>query len=229
MRSVLQVVAAGEGDYYDTTLPRLSALARRLKCDLHVISSGAASEAYDVRENAWMKLSSLPLLYTQYDRILLLDADILPNFELLRRSDFDPLFESGLCLAQDHGSDLITERFADWSRRRMPHGIPIEVGRPYYNSGVIGLSAQAASYIHYVWERWRPIPVEVFNDQDFLNWLIYAHGLTVTRLDQSMNWMEPQLRCESLERGKLIHFAGSDRKPLIPWYATALQPVPQCF
>ncbi len=232
-KTLLMIVAVGDAAFYPMTLPRLGALANLMGSDLVIVRDAAWAAGmsdYSVSTHAWLKISQLPRFLPYYERIIAMDADILPNFANVRsREDLEPLLVGPSAIARDHGDGVTDDVFADWCRRRMPRGERVSPGMPYYNSGIMAMTRDFAQRLHARWEDLRPIPVERYNDQDFVNWLIIADKLPVQELPPELNWMEPQIWDRTWATAKLVHFAGSDRKPLIRRYHEMLPHSPSLF
>ncbi len=229
-KTLLLIVAVGDAGYYRMTIPRLAALGNLMGADISIVQDAGWEEGahdYSVATHAWLKISQLPRFLPDYERIVAMDADILPHFENVRsRDDVAPLLAGPTAIARDHGDGVTDGVFTDWCRRRMPHGERVSEGLPYYNSGIMAMTREFARHVFARWEELHPVPVERYNDQDFVNWLIIADSLLIQELPPELNWMEPQRREQTLGTAKLVHFAGSDRKPLIGEYHEILPLAP---
>lgn len=208
------VIAAGHADHYKYTLPRLAELSE--VCQASLVVHRPSGGGYDLGRFAWLKLEMLHSMAAQFEHVLVLDSDILPNPLTFLPEDAQALF-SGSCFVRDHGLPLTDEIFVDWCRRKMPRPEHVQPpGRPYYNSGVFSLPRMEACAAHYAWQRTNPA-TERFHDQDFLNWHINDRLVEIRELPLAFNWMAPQVKGEAVKEAKLIHFAGA-HKSLIREY-----------
>lgn len=213
-KRVFVVIAVGYSDYFTTTLPALHHLARRLGCDFHVV--------HNVCNHClphWLKLTVLRR-FLDYGRVIVADADMLPNFANLSDEDLLPLISGdNPVLAIDQGLPMSNESFVAWVLRHT--GTNLKAGQTYYNSGFFSLPQALATQLSEAFEAWGKTPSEGFNDQNFFNYWLQANQIAVDVLPTAMNWMAPQFEEATLRQAKIIHFAGT-AKGLIARYSALL-------
>lgn len=209
MKTVVFVVATGNHAWFDATLPRLGKLARMLGADFHVAHDGCKGVA-----PTWMKLA-LMHRYTSAERLIVLDADLMPNFRKIEPEDLSLLTQEEAALSPDHGSPVRNERFQRWCRENL--NADAEIGTPYYNAGVMSFSWATVNALVSAFDKDGRTPDRRFHEQDWINFHLSDMGIPITALPQEMNWIAPQFRQASLNQAKIIHFAGG-HKDLIPAY-----------
>lgn len=214
--AVFVVIALGRSEYFDITLPLLTKLARRLGCDFHVVQDNSHRW---ISAATWLKLALLPR-FLAYERIIVCDADILPNFGNLTEDDLALLNRGARpCLAPDQGQPVSNQRFVAWVKQHI--GAEITAGAPYFNTGLMSFPRAFAQQLAGAFEAWGKTPDDYFHDQDFFNYWVQARSIPVRALPVTMNWIAPQHEESTLREAKLIHFAGP-WKHLIPRYASLL-------
>jgi lipopolysaccharide biosynthesis glycosyltransferase len=227
MKVLLLVMAVGKSDYFHLTIPRLAALSQYVGCDFQVVTIGG--DQYDPK-HCWLKMQAADRQGIFYDRVVALDADILPNFEAMKECDAciqELFFNENLTLCIDQGTKAVTPRIKEYydslARHAYNPDLP-KIGEPYYNAGVMGAASGRWSGLATRARALKNHEHGAREDQDFLNWYIRDSKIPVSILHPSCNWMAPQFRKESLEC-PLIHFAGNG-KSFIREYASILAPTP---
>lgn len=226
MNSVIVVIATCNHPYYQHTLPELERLAEFWDCDfLKVSYKGShrypAESKSRIPVDSWLKIDRLANL-DRYDRIITLDADILPVWRNISYRSLKELHQGDIAWAPDQGQIEGNDDFRKWAGEYFAPGLWQPEKARYYNGGVVSYSPKAATFISGMLDHYEKYPSPRFLDQDFLNGLrLYERdtgntGLKFHELGQDWNWMLPE-QDKVARLGKLIHFPGS-KKILIETY-----------
>lgn len=207
----LLVIACQTQPWMRFTLPRLEHLAALMGYEYVQLPPLKGMEP------TWSKLALLEPFLSR-ERVLIVDADIMPNFTALTPDDLEAL-KAGTVMVQDMGIPVRDERFLGWCRKWL-RKVP-EIGGTYYNAGLMSFPQATVRTMYDSYRSLGAKPNDYFFDQDLVNHTLGAQGIEVTGLDRYMNWMVPQDRETTLRTAKLIHFAG-DQKRLIETYSDLL-------
>lgn len=137
---------------------------------------------------------------TYYDELLFLDADVLvlpgcPNiFEFL----------GSMAMADDWYIPTQDGHFENWLNAHIGESALFVPGAPYFNSGVIVISREAAARIDYS----GPYPDVPWYDQDWINYQVARAGITVENLDGAWNYRALENPEEAIANGHFLHFCG---------------------
>lgn len=225
MNNIIVVIATGNQPYYRHTLPELERLADFWSCDfLKVTRPGShrfpAQSHSKIPVDSWLKIDRLANL-DRYDRIITLDADILPVWRNVTGRHFLELCKGDIAWAPDQGQPTGSDEFRKWAGSYFAPGLWQPGEAPYFNGGVVSYSPKAALVLTEWMDNADQYPSPRFLDQDFLNGLYryeqetHQTGLQFHELEQSWNWHKPEVH-KVARLGKLIHFAGD--KSLIETY-----------
>lgn len=200
----------------DLISPNFKSYADKIKADFIVID--------DCRMSSHPVLEKLRVsdYLEDYDRIILMDADIVirpdcPNlFDLIPEDRLGAYNEGGACpfdelrdirlrVTAETGKFYSLEP-PDWTASK-----EIWSNLPYYNSGLMVLSKQHKPIFH-IEEGQRPLPVPlphlICTEQGIINFRIWKHRPKMFHLPVCFNQMPWNSNRDSLMSSYIMHFAG---------------------
>jgi lipopolysaccharide biosynthesis glycosyltransferase len=222
MKAALVTLAIGLPPAACPGLPGFAAYARRHGMDFLPITQAV----YHLRPN-WLvkrrvgvhceKFQLFDLL-ARYERILFLDSDILLNPSCPNLLDIVPASHFGWAV-DDARAQALIKRQTEMQRIERKLGRLPPQARPYYNSGVMVMSAChqplfAMAPREFVAGRWP--------EQTLLNYRVARAGIAIHTLPPAFNFMpfQPDWSNPAARRSAhVIHYAGPDAKQMI--YADA--------
>lgn len=208
-------------EWMKKTIPMQAHLALRMKADYHVIQNDKESSTNFERANFFTKLRAIERLLSgqaRYERIVWLDADVMPNPFLIGDADIKLLTESrNFSLAIDPIKTL-AGRFMNWlPRSGLAPSDKIKPEANYYNAGIFAIDRAGAELLVARYRETINHNPGPFFDQDLINYIIATDEMIVDVLPRDMNWMSAHHNLdESFRKGKLLHFAGAQKHLIAP-------------
>lgn len=216
-RRLVATSVVGDLPFARETVPRIRKYAREIGADFRLVTRFENRDQY--HGSAYYLAVDLLRRFsrqTEYEELLLLDADVLIGREV--PDVFPDLHGAEIAWAADNCHETQDSHFKEWLEK---NEFSMELHTPggtYYNSGVILISLEGARKLDFS----GPYPVCPWYDQDFLNLRICQAGLEVKQLDRSWNfWPEGQIY-QDLAGGRFLHLVGP-RKSLVSRYAARLE------
>ena len=212
-RAIFQLYIGEPNPMYDISVKTFGDYARKIGAD-HIVATTPKINSVSLLLEKFQLLDFFEGELA-YDRILYVDADVLPTphaadiFQEYQDPEFFYAFDENFNtrpMNRDTTLNKMGELGFEWKKN--DRGM-----KQYFNAGVFLISKDNCDFL----KDYRQLPelpnLWEFGDQNYMNYLVMKHGVKFQSLDYSFNRMDLGSIDENKERYKanFIHYAGPSR------------------